>query len=509
MHWIRVHPDNGDLAHIERMQYPSVKLFEWHWSDRDACANLLAVLPKNAYILARDHPLSEQEFWGDPVGIGKRHADEWMDKVRSGRYHLPIDRTFFLGRNEPDATNGDRTAIDRYTVAFLDQLRAHGLRGGAFNFATGHPRTIDGTPYTQPDYTVFEASHQAIVRGHHIAVAHIYGTAAVPCAPGHYDRLRACKWDNVPWVIGEFGIDEHVVGGGPHDGFHVPYAGRLEDYCAWLDTAILGIADPRIHSYQIFTYDYSKPWSTFDVSAIRDALERRPWEHGSTQGGNGGTVYIPVIQTPGNEGPTTPPTPLPTPPTPELPSGIVDPRVAAAVLAVESGGAAFSADGRLVIRFENHIFKGKLGDDALYAAHFSHDQDKPWMGHNWRPNAGGPWRPTHTGNQADEWAAYAFAKTLNAEAATQALGMGAAQIMGFNHARVGYPSAQAMLSAFGNEAAQIVAFLNYLLSDPALWAAVRAKDWRTIALLYNGSGQVDYYAGLLQQAYARLGGSDA
>jgi len=304
LHWLRVHPDGGDFAHIERMQYPSAKLFEWHWSDRDACASLLSVLPASAYILARDHPMSEQKeaMWADPVGAGTRHANEWAEKVQTGRYHLPTDRSFFLGINEPDATNGDRSAIDRYTTAFLDRLRQHGLRGGAFNFSTGHPRTVDGTPNTQADYTVFEGSRQAIVRGHHIAVAHIYGTAAVPLAPGHYDRLRSCPWQDVEWVVGEFGIDEHVIGGGEHHGYLVPFADNPATYCGWLDGAIMGIADPRIHSYQVFTYDYSKPWDSFDVRVVRSALESYPWREYVQPVPQPHNVYVPIV----GGGPTQP-----------------------------------------------------------------------------------------------------------------------------------------------------------------------------------------------------------
>lgn len=277
------------------MQYRSVKLFEWHWNDPRAVADLLAVLPRDAYILARDHPLSEQkaDMWAAPISTGERHADTWADKLRSGQCTLPLDRTYFLGINEPDATNGDRAAIDRYTVAFLDRLAQHGMRGGAFNFSTGHPRTVDGTPHTKADYTVFEGAHQAIVRGHHLGVLHIYGSGAVPCAPGHYDRLWACPWQDVQWIVGEFGIDEHVIGGGTHYGYQHYFAGDLSGYCAWLDEAIRGINDPRIHSYQVFTYDFSHPWESFDVRPIRTSLERFPWAH-AAQGGEH-TVHIPAV----------------------------------------------------------------------------------------------------------------------------------------------------------------------------------------------------------------------
>jgi murein DD-endopeptidase MepM/ murein hydrolase activator NlpD len=305
LHWIRVHPDGRDYSHIERMQYPSVKQFEWHWNNRDACRDLLAVLPRDAYILARDHPLSEQkqDMWNDPVGTGTRHANEWAMKVASGNYHMPVERTFFLGINEPDATNGDRAAIDRYTAAFLNRLRVHGLRGGAFNFSTGHPRTKDGTGNTKADYSVFEESHQAIVAGHHIAVAHIYGSSATPCVPGHYDRLWACDWQDVQWVIGEAGADEHVTTGGAHDGYLRTM--NPPDYCRWLDELIMGVNDPRIHSYQVFTYDFSHPWDSFDVRPIRDALEGYDWQHAKQKH----TTHIPIVGTPPQ--PVEPPASVP------------------------------------------------------------------------------------------------------------------------------------------------------------------------------------------------------
>lgn len=289
-HWIRTHPDSRDLPHIEAMQYRSVKLFEWHWRDRNACGELLTVLPKDALILARDHPLSEQKqaMWDDPVGTGTRHANEWAVKVAMGEVHVPVERTFFLGINEPDATSGDRNAIDLYTEAFLRRLKVHGLRGGAFNFSTGHPRTKDGTPNTPADYTVFERSHRAIVDGKHIAVLHIYGTTAVPLAPGHYDRLRACPWQDVTWIVGECGIDEHVIGGGAHDGYLRTFVNPA-DYCRWLDEFIMGTHDKRIHSYQVFTYDFSHPWDSFDIHPIRDALEAYDWQHVKQQQPSGPT----------------------------------------------------------------------------------------------------------------------------------------------------------------------------------------------------------------------------
>lgn len=283
LHWIRVHPDQYDFDHIAKMQYRSAKVFGGFWDNRDACANLVAAMPQDAYFLARDHPLSEEKqgIWDDPLAHGRRHAQEWIEKVKQGRVHLPLDRTFFLGVNEPDATHGDRDKIDIYNASFLDTLGGFGFRGGAFNFSTGHPRTLDGTGATKADYALFVRSHEAIRRGSHIAVAHIYGTGAVPLAPGHYDRLTSCPWTDVEWIIGECGIDEHVIGGGPHIGFHGYYANNLDEYTDWIDDFIYGIERifPYIHSYMPFTYDFSHPWGSFNVQAIRPALERMTWAH--------------------------------------------------------------------------------------------------------------------------------------------------------------------------------------------------------------------------------------
>lgn len=495
MHWIRSHPDNArDFDFIRSVRPASVKVFEWMWSNWDFCRELAMALPEDCIILARDHPMSEQkaDMWKDPVGTGARHAREWHEKVQRGQYLLPTGSTYFLGINEPD-TEGDRAAIDAYTVAFLDGLRSCGLKGGAFNFSTGHPRTHNGKPDGVPDYSFFEASHQAIVRGQHIAVQHIYGTAAEPCVPGHFDRLRSCKWQDVQWVIGECGIDEHVIGGGEHHGYlialHPPSA-----YPQWLEQLIRGTGDPHIHSWQPFTFDFSHPWGSFDVREVNHAFAAWAWQGADfapapppedTQ------VYMPIVETGGSV----------SQPEPQVISGIVDPLVLEAILQIESGGRAVGEQGYPIIRFEAHILKQQLGDDATWAGRFRHGSPQ-WTGQEMCID--GVWQPIHTGAQTSEWQAYDIAAQLNAEAAARSISMGAAQIMGFNHARIGYPSAQAQLRAFRSASVQVIGFINFLMSDSTLWAAVRAHDWRTIARLYNGAGAVETYAPLLEAKYNEL-----
>lgn len=210
-----------------------------------------------------------------------------------------------------------------------------------------------------------------------------------------------------------------------------------------------------------------------------------------------GTVTPPPPQT--GEGPSQPE------PAPEQGGGmgVLDPRAVAAILDVESGGRGFGPDGSLLIRFETHIFRRELGNDALWARHFQHGSPI-WTGQKFRRSESEPWQEVHTGNQASEWAAFNLARMLHDEAAYRSISMGAPQVMGFNAQRVGYPTARAMFDAFGKSLAhQLAGFFNYFLSDPALYRALLARDWRTIALKYNGPGQADHYAALLKAAYER------
>ena len=212
---------------------------------------------------------------------------------------------------------------------------------------------------------------------------------------------------------------------------------------------------------------------------------------------------------------TMPATTTPTQPTPEpkpqppdkptpMPTGILDPRVLQAILNIESGARTHGENGKPIIRFEAHIFKTKLGNDALWAEFFRADATKPWTNQEWRQFTGDAWKPIHTGQQADEYKAFDFARTLNEEAAMQSISMGAGQIMGFNHARIGYSTAAAMFKAFQSAPVQTIGFINFFLGDAKLVEAMRKKDWRRIAALYNGSGAVDTYAPLLQKAYEAL-----
>lgn len=197
-----------------------------------------------------------------------------------------------------------------------------------------------------------------------------------------------------------------------------------------------------------------------------------------------------------------------------IPSGAINPQLAEAVLQVESRDNFFS-EGNLVIRLELHLFRKYLDDNALFDTYFYHDPQQGHLDQRWRRSPRNAWQESHLGsndfaaNQRHEWAVLSFAATLDRHAALMATSMGAPQVMGFNHARIGYPSPEAMLNAFQRSASvQIVGFFNYCITDLALFAALRNGDWAEIARRYNGdSNQVQTYVSLMKDAYQKILGA--
>jgi hypothetical protein len=181
-----------------------------------------------------------------------------------------------------------------------------------------------------------------------------------------------------------------------------------------------------------------------------------------------------------------------------------------AVLAVESGGQAFAADGRMLVRFENHILFEEWGklDPERFAQHFRFDLEKPWQDHQWRPSPDQPWRSFH-GDQNAEWEVLTFARThFDERAALRATSMGAPQVMGFNHLLLGYATVQEMFNVFAGSAhAQIIGFFDFVSADPGRLEALRRGDTLAFAVSYNGEGQAPLYATLIRdalQVFARL-----
>jgi hypothetical protein len=179
----------------------------------------------------------------------------------------------------------------------------------------------------------------------------------------------------------------------------------------------------------------------------------------------------------------------------------IDPACAVAVVAIESGGSGFGPDGRMIIRFENHLFWfnwGKANADA-YNAHFKFDPNITWKGHQFRVDANAPWQDVHTNDQSSEWAALNVAKGLNTRAAIMSISMGLVQILGSNNRAIGYATPEAMFDAFSHdERFQLLGFFNFVKNDQRQINALQAKDFVAFARIYNGPGQPDVYGGLIK-----------
>jgi hypothetical protein len=178
----------------------------------------------------------------------------------------------------------------------------------------------------------------------------------------------------------------------------------------------------------------------------------------------------------------------------------IDKGVAVAVIAVESGGSGMGPDGRMIIRFENHLFWTFWGktNPAGYNQHFVFDQNTSWKGHQYRPQPNGPWLDVHQ-NQNSEWAAFNFASTIDASAAKKSISMGLVQIMGFNNRAIGYASPDAMFAAFAaDEKFQLLGFFNFVKNDQRQIDTLRNRDFAGFARIYNGPGQPEFYGGLIK-----------
>lgn len=181
----------------------------------------------------------------------------------------------------------------------------------------------------------------------------------------------------------------------------------------------------------------------------------------------------------------------------------IEPGVAVAVVAIESGGSGFGADGRLIIRFENHLFWFNWGQTHAdtYRQFFQFDQTVMWRGHKFRTDPNGAWQDVHA-NQASEWAALTQARALDDQAAKKSISMGLVQILGSNHRAIGYDTVDAMFDAFSaDERFQLLGFFNFVKNDSRQIAALQAGDFTAFARIYNGPGQPQFYGDLIKGVF--------
>lgn len=279
LHWRPTHLDGADQTIIGRWRPNSAKIIN---PNADHVRAIRQVSPDTLLVL-RDHALSEQheDMFRDPVGTGIRHADRMVELALS--VGADPKHTVLVGINEPHIWDpGGIEATTAYTVSFLDRLTFLGWIGGALNFPVGWPANTGFN--TPPNWEPFEAVYQAIRRGGHVLVLHEYWAKEGPQRNWGWwaGRYTQCPWD-VPIIIGECGVDQYV--NGPTSVESRGWASHMnaETYFTqlrWYDQMLA--LDPRVHSAEVFCYDYDAPWQTFDLRQVRDqwAIAVEGWGRG-------------------------------------------------------------------------------------------------------------------------------------------------------------------------------------------------------------------------------------
>ena len=143
----------------------------------------------------------------------------------------------------------------------------------------------------------------------------------------------------------------------------------------------------------------------------------------------------------------------------------IEPAMFLAFIEVESGGKGFDdLTGKILIQFEPSWFRKKVA----YAP-------------------SGAWSVNKVDVQAKEWIAFNDAFKLNPDAAMESTSIGLPQIMGFHWKLLGYKSVGQMWDDFKkSEYHQILALARFIKSIPALYLAIKTKDFHSIACIYNG-----------------------
>lgn len=188
----------------------------------------------------------------------------------------------------------------------------------------------------------------------------------------------------------------------------------------------------------------------------------------------------------------------------------ISPGIAVAIVAAESGGLGFK-NGRMIIRFENHYFWRLWGKNnaAIFNSFFRFNKAKPWKDHQFRPSTNEPWTGFH-GSQEAEWTVFDKGQGLNENAAKSSISMGLPQIMGKNHTKIGYESAEEMFAAFNtNERIQLIGLFDFIqgpnvVNSPML-EALQNENFVAFAASYNGPGQASHYGLTIRQLFDAFG----
>jgi hypothetical protein len=526
VHYLPVHGRPTDLQLMREVSNKLVKYAPAGKPDVNGLKSVWDCLDPDGVLILRNVAMSNQigDVVANPTLTGMRHAEEWLDQIQEFPYLDPT-RVRIEGANEVPQWDGVPPSVtNEYNCVFADTMNLHGWYVMLGQINTGWPANT-GTD-TPSDWRPFRQMIQrASWDGNWIGLHEYFGLSSGPrgkmvCwwAYRYRHLLEYCKAHGMghpPIVITEMGglrEIQHADGSWGLDA-QAGYIGRIDPqrymgYC--LDYAEDSARDGVIAA-TIFTTDGAHPWiESMDTHAIHElwkACGKQRLGSAPVQPDDAHNVYVPIVVMDGPQVVTGDPhygdDEDEVKPVIENRGGLVDPLALQAILQVESGGEGFE-NGKLKIRFEAHVFKDRLGNDALFEQHFEIAAHEAWKHPQYMLLPGGVRSPIHM-TQASEYAAFRRACMIDELAAFDSISMGIGQTMGFNAGRLGYTSPQAMYYDYGRSLnAQIIGAVNFILTDDALRRAVNGGDWRTVALLYNGPGWLDLYVPRLRSAYEDL-----
>ena len=172
-----------------------------------------------------------------------------------------------------------------------------------------------------------------------------------------------------------------------------------------------------------------------------------------------------------------------------------EPAAVLAVIEVESAGRIFArVDGREepLIRFEGHWFDRLLSSSKRARAR------RAGLAH---PSAG---RVANPRSQAARWRLLRRAVAIDRQAALSSCSWGLGQVMGFHWRRMGFGSADALVSRARAGAVGQIELMARFVEMEGLEPALARRDWHRFARRYNGPAYRRHgYHTKLAAAYAR------